>query len=112
LFQNTPENVQIFPVTATPAGWLFEQLQLAEIVWVTQDSGSMLFEALSAGCQVGLLAMPQIKEDTVTRATDLLSKQRFFLPLSAYLKNESFQEKPAIQEADRAVSWLLSKITI
>jgi mitochondrial fission protein ELM1 len=111
-FQNHPHNLQIFPVTATPAGWLFEQLQLAEVVWVTQDSGSMLFEALTAGCHVGLLAMPQIKEDTVTRATDLLSEQRFFLPLNAYLQNELFQEIPALQEADRAVSWLLPKIIV
>jgi mitochondrial fission protein ELM1 len=111
-FQNHPQNLQIFPVTATPAGWLFEQLQLAEVVWVTQDSGSMLFEALTAGCHVGLLAMPQIKEDTVTRATDLLSAQRFFLPLNAYLRNESFQQTPALQEADRAACWLLTKIIV
>jgi mitochondrial fission protein ELM1 len=111
-FQNTAENLQIFPVTVTPAGWLFEQLQLAEVVWVTQDSGSMLFEALTAGCHVGLLAMPQIKEDTVTRATDLLSEQRFFLPLNAYLHNESFQQTPALQEADRSACWLLTKIIV
>lgn len=111
-FQNNPQNLQVFPVTETPQGWLFEQLQLAEVVWVTQDSGSMLFEASTAGCRVGLLAMPQIKEDTVTRATDLLSEQRFFLPLNAYLENEKFQDTPALQEADRAVNWLLTKINV
>jgi mitochondrial fission protein ELM1 len=111
-FQNKPQNLQIFPVTETPAGWLFEQLQLAEVVWVTQDSGSMLFEALTAGCRVGLLAMSQIKKDTVTRATDLLSEQRFFLPLNAYLENEKFQDTPALQEANRAVNWLLTKINV
>ncbi len=106
-FQNKPNNLQVFPVTDTPQGWLFEQLQLAEVVWVTQDSGSMLFEALTAGCHVGLLAMPQIKEDTVTRATDLLSEQRFFLPLNAYLQGEGFRETPSLQEANRAANWLL-----
>ena len=111
-FQHQPNNLQIFPVTATPQGWLFEQLQLAEIVWVTRDSGSMLFEALTAGCRVGLLTMPQIKEDTVTQATDLLSEQRFFLPLNAYLQNEAFQDTPALQEAVRAVSWLLKKLNL
>ena len=107
-FQENQHYIQIFPVSVTPAGWLFEQLQLAETVWVTQDSGSMLFEALTAGCQVGLLAMPQIKKDTVTRATDVLSEQRFFLPLDAYLNGESFSEAITLLEADRAVSWLLS----
>ncbi len=103
-------DVQIFPVSETPSGWLFEQLQLAEVVWVTQDSGSMLFEALTAGCHVGLLSMQQIKKDTVTQATDLLAEQRVFLPLGAYLNGESFKEAFPLREADRAVDWLLTKI--
>ncbi len=107
-FKKNADKIQLFPVSVTPAGWLFEQLQLAEVVWVTQDSGSMLFEALTAGCDVGLLAMPQIKKDTVTQATDLLSEQRFFLPLSAYLQGENFQEKPSLREADRIVAKLLN----
>ncbi|GAC1369480.1 MAG: ELM1/GtrOC1 family putative glycosyltransferase [Aquirhabdus sp.] len=107
-FKMNADKIQLFPVSVTPAGWLFEQLQLAEVVWVTQDSGSMLFEALTAGCNVGLLAMPQIKNDTVTQATDVLSEQRFFLPLSAYLQGEDFQEKPPLREADRVVAKLLN----
>ncbi len=111
-FRDKPENLQVFPVTETPQGWLFEQLQLAEVVWVTRDSGSMLFEALTAGCSVGLLTMPQIKEDTVTKATDLLSEQRFFLPLDSYLNHEEFKAMPQLQEANRAASWLLTKILV
>jgi len=77
---------------------------------VTQDSGSMLFEALTAGCQVGLLKMPQIKKDTVTQATDLLAEQHIFLPLAEYLKGESFNNAEPLREADRAVDWLLTKL--
>ncbi len=103
-------NLQVFPVNETPQGWLFEQLQQADVVWVTKDSGSMLFEALTAGCQVGLLDMPKIKKDTVTGATDLLAEQRFFLPLDAYLNGESFNTVPALSEADRAATWLLGQL--
>lgn len=109
-FKKNIDKVQLFPVSVTPVGWLFEQLQLAEVVWVTQDSGSMLFEALTAGCDVGLLAMPQIKKDTVTQATDMLSAQRFFLPLSAYLQGETFRSVEPLREADRAVGWLLERL--
>lgn len=109
-FKANADKIQIFPVSVTPAGWLFEQLQLAEVVWVTQDSGSMLFEALTAGCDVGLLAMPQIKKDTVTQATDVLSDERFFLPLSAYLDGESFKKAPSLGEADRVVAWLIERL--
>ncbi len=109
-FKENAYKIQLFPVSVTPPGWLFEQLQLAEVVWVTKDSGSMLFEALTAGCNVGLLAMPQIKQDTVTQATDVLSEQRFFLPLSAYLQGECFQEKQPLREADRVVAKLLDEL--
>ena len=108
--QGLPHILQVFPVSATPQGWLFEQLQKADMVWVTKDSGSMLFEALSAGCHVGLLQMPQIKKDTVTAATDVLAAQRFFLPLDAYLQGESFVQVPTLCEADRAVGWLIDQL--
>jgi mitochondrial fission protein ELM1 len=32
-------------------------MQKAEAVWVTEDSVSMIFEALTAGCRVGVMAM-------------------------------------------------------
>ncbi len=102
--------VHLCPVDETPRGWLFEQLQLAEVVWVTQDSGSMLFEALTAGCHVGVLAMQQIKTDTVTQATDVLLATRRFLPVSAYLAGEIFGPVVPVGEADRAAAWLLARL--
>ncbi|GAB2509731.1 ELM1/GtrOC1 family putative glycosyltransferase [Microbulbifer agarilyticus] len=39
-------------------GWLERQLASAEQVWVTQDSISMVFEALQSRAHVGVLALP------------------------------------------------------
>lgn len=39
----------------TPAGWVEEQYASCRKVWVTADSMSMVYEALSAGCSVGLI---------------------------------------------------------
>ena len=64
--------MQIFPVEDTPQGWIFEQMQLAEAVWVTEDSVSMLYEALTAGCKVGLIEIDRIKDDRITRQIDQL----------------------------------------
>jgi len=102
--------IHLCPVDETPRGWLFEQLQLADVVWVTQDSGSMLFEALTAGCRVGVLAMQQIKTDTVTQATDVLLSMRRFLPVSAYFAGETFAPVEPVAEADRAAVWLLTRL--
>lgn len=41
-----------------PPGWLAERLAVTETVWVSEDSVSMVYEALTAGCRVGLLRLP------------------------------------------------------
>ncbi|WP_313036412.1 mitochondrial fission ELM1 family protein [Acinetobacter sp.] len=64
--------LQIFPVEDTPQGWIFEQMQLAEAVWVTEDSVSMIFEALTAGCKVGIIAIERLKSDRITTLLDQL----------------------------------------
>jgi len=45
----------------TDSDWLPNQLRRASVVWVTEDSVSMIYEALSCGAQVGLLPMPRVK---------------------------------------------------
>ncbi|MGX5699687.1 mitochondrial fission ELM1 family protein [Acinetobacter kookii] len=64
--------LQIFPVEDTPQGWIFEQMQQAEAVWVTEDSVSMIFEALTAGCKVGIMAIDRLKSDRITTLLDQL----------------------------------------
>jgi len=47
--------------------WLPEQLARCCTTWVTCDSMSMIYEALTAGTRVGLLELPQIHEDRISR---------------------------------------------
>lgn len=42
----------------TPPGWVVAQLLAVEEAWVTADSVSMLFEAVTAGARTGILPMP------------------------------------------------------
>ncbi|MGE8561421.1 MAG: mitochondrial fission ELM1 family protein [Acinetobacter sp.] len=64
--------LKIFPVEQTPQGWIFEEMQKAEAVWVTEDSVSMIFEALTAGCRVGVIAIDRLKSDRITTLLDQL----------------------------------------
>lgn len=64
--------LKIFPVEKTPQGWIFEEMQKAEAVWVTEDSVSMIFEALTAGCKVGIIAIDRLKSDRITTLLDQL----------------------------------------
>lgn len=49
---------------ACPPGWLADTLAVTETVWVTEDSVSMVYEALTAGCRVGLLKLPEAQADS------------------------------------------------
>jgi mitochondrial fission protein ELM1 len=51
-------NLEVVPAEATPPGWVGEQLQACGLVWVSEDSVSMVYEALTAGVRVGLLEVP------------------------------------------------------
>ncbi|MFW1807109.1 ELM1/GtrOC1 family putative glycosyltransferase [Acinetobacter ursingii] len=70
--QSFAKDLQICPVEQTPQGWIFEQMQLAETVYVTEDSVSMIFEALTAGCSVGVIVMDRLKSDRITQLIDQL----------------------------------------
>lgn len=64
--------LKVFPVEQTPQGWIFEEMQKAEAVWVTEDSVSMIFEALTAGCRVGIIEIDRLKSDRITQLLDQL----------------------------------------
>ena len=56
-------------------GGLRERLNETEQVWVTRDSISMIYEALTAGCTVGILDMPIRKRNRVTNVPTLLKNR-------------------------------------
>ncbi|HNQ04571.1 MAG TPA: mitochondrial fission ELM1 family protein [Thiobacillaceae bacterium] len=62
--------LEVHRAQATPAGWLESQLARAGEVWVTPDSVSMLYEALTAGCRVGLLHLPAVAGSRVARGVE------------------------------------------
>ena len=70
--QSYSSKLNIFPVDQTPQGWIFEEMQKAEGVWVTEDSVSMIFEALTAGCRVGVIEIDRLKSDRITQLLDQL----------------------------------------
>ena len=50
--------IEFTPADQTARGWVAQELAASSVAWVTQDSVSMIFEALTAGCRVGLLPLP------------------------------------------------------
>ncbi len=56
----------------TPDPWLAVQLQRACCTWVTEDSVSMIYEALTADVPVGLLTVPPRRQDRIVRGVEAL----------------------------------------
>lgn len=98
--QSFAKRLQICPVEQTPQGWIFEEMQKAEAVWVTEDSVSMIYEALTAGCRVGVIAMDRLKQDRITNSVDILLEKKL---IANVFDINLLPEGQVLQEADRVV---------
>jgi len=91
-------------------GWLAENLARARDVWVTEDSVSMIYEALTSGCRVGLLPLPRKSASRLHRAIDRLLEDGF---VSAHNDRDAGAELRSpprtLNEADRCAGLLLKK---
>ncbi len=50
-------DIKLIPHEETDLKWLPNELAVTEHCWVTEDSVSMVYEALTAGCDVGLITL-------------------------------------------------------
>lgn len=80
--------LEIVPVEETGPGWLAEHLPKAAQCWVTGDSVSMVFEALTAGCAVGILELPQQADNRITRGLQLLIADKRVTPFSVWRQQQ------------------------
>lgn len=88
----------------TPSGWLADRLSKATEVWVTEDSVSMVYEALTGGARVGIVDVPRLKsESRVVRGLELLKSQGYFLN-----GDSTDVSKPRLAEADRCARCILA----
>ena len=60
------------PCAATGADWLPDRLAEAGEVWVSEDSVSMIYEALTAGVPLGLLKVKRARANRVSAGVDTL----------------------------------------
>lgn len=66
------KNLRIYPVEETDSNWLPEQMAIAKNIWVTEDSVSMVYEALSSGARVGLLELEYARADRINQSMQVL----------------------------------------
>ena len=78
-------DLKIYHFQDTKPGWVEEMLLASENAWVTPDSVSMIYEALSAGCRTYLFVLPRSKSNTrVYQSLKVLRTERKILSTQHY----------------------------
>lgn len=101
-------NLSVIPHTATSADWLPGQLARSSTVWVTPDSASMVFEALTAGAAVGVFDLPVNPKSRVGRAIAHLADAQRITRFVAWCAHGTLHPNlHPLAEADRCAARIL-----
>lgn len=104
-------NVTFFSADETPQGWIESAYRQHGQVWVTADSVSMVYEALTAGCRVGILPVSwKRQENKFQQGIDDLAANGLILDYKQWLGGKRWPKslKP-LDEAGRCASEILKR---
>ncbi|EGG29185.1 hypothetical protein IMCC3088_2105 [Aequoribacter fuscus] len=94
-----------------PRGWLAEHMREANSVWVTPDSVSMVYEALSCGADVGLIELPPKAKNRINRSMQaMIVEGKVSSVTQACTVTLATDPLPRLNEAETAATWLLSRV--
>jgi len=112
-FLDTISSLQltIHPHQQTTPDWLPAQLADVDQAWVTQDSVSMIYEALSSRASVGILPLPPLKNlSKISRAVEQLCAHQQAAFFSDWQKCHQLPASSPLREADRCAQLLLQSL--
>lgn len=90
------EQLSFFRSEDTPAGWVEEQYAVNRTVWVTADSISMVYEALNAGCSVGVLPVEWLQgENKFQKSLNSLREKKMIIEFSQWQAGAEMPDPPA-----------------
>lgn len=101
-------NLTVTPHTATLPDWLPAQLAHSGTVWVTPDSASMVYEALTAGADVGVFDLPVNPKSRVGWAVAELADAHRITRFTHWCAHGALHPNTVpLAEADRCAAWIL-----
>lgn len=109
LTQLKARNLEVVPVLHTGPGWLPERLASAGVAWVTEDSVAMVYEALTAGCATGLIAVPSRLRGSrkIRRGLEALTRDALVTPFVSWQKGRALAPPaPPFNESARVATWI------
>jgi uncharacterized protein len=95
----------------TPSGWIETQYDQNRTTWVTADSISMVYEALTAGCQVGILPIRwKRKNNKFQKSIDTLVQEKWANTYERWVTGEKTPTPASpLNEAARCANEILRR---
>nr|VFK35581.1 MAG: hypothetical protein BECKMB1821I_GA0114274_11296 [Candidatus Kentron sp. MB]VFK77388.1 MAG: hypothetical protein BECKMB1821H_GA0114242_11316 [Candidatus Kentron sp. MB] len=107
LMERKWENLHPILHSDTSQNWLPQQLGQTRIAWVTEDSVSMIYEALTAGAAIGLLPIPRRAASRLSLGVDGLMKDGLVTTFSAWCDGITLRyAHNEFDEAARCARWI------
>lgn len=97
------------PMTELSQGELSEYLATSEKCWVTEDSASMLYEALTAGCQTGVISVNACEENKVIKGVRQLINDGIVAKYPDVSFSNTRNCRVAFNEAERCADILFER---
>nr|WP_305792841.1 mitochondrial fission ELM1 family protein [Sedimenticola hydrogenitrophicus] len=103
-------NLSLIPWRQTGPGWVAEQLGLSHAVWVSEDSVSMVYEALTSGAAVGLITLEQNKPGRISGGVERLVTEGWVTPFGHWREAGGYARSPGVfDEAARCAAWMVEQ---
>lgn len=101
--------VTVVDSTRTHADWLAHTLAASRAVWVTPDSSSMVFEAVTAGVPTGVFELTARANSRVANSVAALIERGRVAPFRDQdaVMDTDRRSSALLWEADRAARWLI-----
>jgi len=103
-------NIEFLSWAHTPARWLRDRLGTCDTAWVSEDSMSMVYEALSAGARVGLLEVPPRRNSRIVRAMKSLAQTGDVTHFHDWCGGPLPLPQRPYNESDRCAQTLLARL--
>jgi mitochondrial fission protein ELM1 len=106
--------LDVHPAAVTTREWLLDRYAESDRIWVSEDSVSMVYEAITSGARVGLLRVPRTERvGRVVRAMDALAREGWAMWFEAWRTEGALRSAPTkLDEASRVAGIVVERLDL
>lgn len=103
-------NLTLVPWQQTGPDWVAQQLETSHAAWVSEDSVSMVYEAITSGAMVGLIELEKSRPGRVSSGVQGLVDNGWVTRFADWQERGVLREPPgSFNEAARCAEWMVEQ---